>query len=153
GLFDELQQRSSALADKGIKVVRAQRLYRDHMRSQEFIQTVGGNLLGLLDTRKVDAGGIATDKAVGACRQRRLVHHTVPLLLGELLLFTPGAGKDVVDVDGVVEVGIEINGRAADEIAATVFHEQRSQPFVRCSQAALQGKQPRRREIGIANRT
>src|SRR5690606_16439033 len=87
------------------------------------------------------------------CSQRSLVDHAVPLFLGQLLLFTPGAGKDVVDVDGVVEVGVEINGRAAGEITAAVLHEQGGQPFVGRSEAALQGEQPYRGEVSIADRT
>lgn len=58
----------------------------------------------------------------------------------------------MVDVDGVVEVGVEVNRRAADEIPTTVFHEQGGQPLVGGCEAALQRQQARRREVGVAHR-
>jgi hypothetical protein len=82
-------------------------------------------------------GGIPADEPICACRQRGFVDDAVPLLLWQLLLFAPGPWEYVMNVDGVVEVGVQVNGRTADEIATAVFHQQRSQAFVSCSQATL----------------
>ena len=62
------------------------------------------------------------------------------LSLGQLLLSHHARGR-CGDVDGVVEVGVQVDGRAADEVAPAVLHQQGGQALVGRCQSALQRQQ------------
>ncbi len=59
----------------------------------------------------------------------------------------------MVNIDRVVEVGVEIDGRAANKIPAAMLHQQRGKALVRSGQPRLQRQQACRGEAGIPYRT
>ena len=55
----------------------------------------------------------------------------------------------MVDVNGVIEIGVEIDGRPGNKIFASALHQERGQSFVGCGASSLQREETAGCEAGI----
>jgi hypothetical protein len=106
------------------------------------IQIGRGQTLLLLNALEIDRRRVATDGDVGELGQRRLVDDRVEHLRLDTLFLAPRLRKHVMDVDVVVEEGHQVRRASADEVPATVQHQQRVQAFVSRGLARAQRSQP-----------
>ena len=152
-LFNQVQKKSCSQSKEPVKVVRSQRINGYGMRLQKPLQGGSWNLFRLLNTCQVLAWCFPSNEPVCSRRQRCFIDHAVPFLLGQLLFIAPCTREYVMNVDCIIEVRIDVNGRSADNVLGTMLHKQGAETFISCSVTPMQRQHPNRCENCIPDGT
>lgn len=152
-LFNQVQKKSCSQSKEPVKVVRSQRFNRYCMRLQKPLQGGNWNLFRLLNTCQVLAWRSPSNEPVYSRRQRFFIDHTVPFLIGQLVLLAPCTREYVMNVDCIIEVRIDVNGRSADDVLGTMLHKQGAETFISCSMTPMQRQHSNRCENCIPDGT
>lgn len=103
GVGDQVFQRGLMGGAERREIVVAQMRRFDQVRAQDGVEIDSADALFVLDAFEVCRRGVAADRDVGELGQRRLVDDGVVGPPFDAVLLAPRLGKDVMDVDVVVE--------------------------------------------------
>src|SRR5262245_48420962 len=129
-----------------------QTLWVNSMAVENLPQAFCGYLVLFLHTCHIGAGGTPADNAVGLGGKRGFIDHAIPTGFWQLLPLTIGSREDMVDVDGQIEIGRQLDGIATQEVSAANLHELPHEALIRGTQPGLEAEKPGRAEIRIAYR-
>src|SRR5690349_18534666 len=94
---------------------------------------------------------MSSDNPVRARRKRSLVDDGIVDVRRNVLPFAPGPRKDMMNVDGLIEVVIHIGPIARAPIPRTFLEEQGVQALVSCASPRAQCQQSPPGELGFSN--
>src|SRR5207253_7555794 len=116
---------------KRLKLVCPYTLGLNDMRTQNVRHPCLIDLRTFLETGEIHTGSIPAEYPVRFGSERSFIHDTIVVLRINTLPLTPVLGKDVMDVNALIEIPLDIHGFTGTKIPSAIPQQEGIQALIR----------------------